>query len=107
MKIRLLALYGCAKCERIKSIFNEWKVVYDSAHCEDDPSNCDSVESIVETKNYPIVILEKNREMLEIVYLSDSYENIAEGKKEVAGIITVPQYSTDNIANYIKNRLNL
>jgi glutaredoxin len=107
MKIRLLALRGCAKCQKMKQTFDSLKLIYNSANCEDDPSNCDSVESIVETSNYPIVILEKNGEMLEIIYLSDSYEKLSEGKKEVSNIITVPQYSIDNIANYVKNRLNL
>lgn len=107
MRIRMLALYGCSKCERAKSLLDSWKVLYKLAYCEDDPSGCDCVESIVETKNYPIAVLEKNGEMLEIVYLTDSYEELSQGKKEVSGIVTIPQHSVDNLANYVKNRLNL
>ena len=106
MKIRVLALYGCGRCEKIKKQFDDWRVKYDIAYCENDPSNCDCVESVVETKNYPIVILEKNGEMLEIVYLTDSGQTLMEGKKKVSGILTVPNHSVDGIALYVKNRLN-
>lgn len=107
MKIRLLAVTGCSRCESLITKLNLDGVLYETAYCEKEPSSCDCVESIIQTNYYPIIILEKNKEMLEIVYLANSYETLSEGKKEISGIITVPNHSIENMLFYVKNRLNL
>jgi len=98
---------GCSRCEKLKNQFDDWRLDYDLSYCEMDPTGCDNVESIVDTKNYPVVILESNGEMLEIVYITNSSETLSQGRKQISGILTVPNHSLDGIAIYIKNRLNL
>lgn len=107
MKIRLLAIEGCHWCEGVKKKFEEWGIYFDLAYCEKDPTSCDCVESIVGTSNYPMALLEKNGEILEIVYVCDSYEVLSEGNKVISNTLTIPNHSVDGIALYVKKRLNL
>lgn len=108
MNIKVVTLEGCDKCRSFKEELTKANILYDFTTCEKNGEICDSLESATNSAHYPMVMLSKsNNEVFEIIFLAEKHSQLAEGAKSSGGITYIPMYSTDNILNYVKKRLNL
>jgi len=108
MNIKVVILEGCDKCRSFKEALTKASIKYDTTTCEQNSDVCDSLESITNSSHYPMVVLsKKNSKILEIIFLAEKHSQLAEGTKNHGGVLYIPMYSTDNILDYVKKRLNL
>lgn len=108
MNIKVVTLERCSKCQNFKEELTKSGIRFDEMTCEKYPDTCDSLESLVNSDSYPMAMLvsDKNK-IFEVIFLAKNYSQLQEGVKNNAEISYVPQYSIDNILNYISKRLNL
>jgi hypothetical protein len=105
MKIRLVALEGCSKCRKIKTLLDQSNINYDCVYCENNSNLCDYLEDTINTTSYPIINFMDNDEITTILYIGESYEELNKEKELNGGIVGIPMYSIDNMVQYIKNKL--
>jgi hypothetical protein len=107
MKIQLITLENCNKCNKLKKELSDNNILYTYTNCEEDPNQCDSLETLLGIEEYPIILI-KNEEnkILEILYAAKSYELIGKNKDFENGIVGIPMHSVDGMLEYIKNKLN-
>lgn len=103
MKIKLLLLTGCGKCNKLKEAVGNKFSLYDYQYCDGDSSFCDSIEEATGSRQYPIVLKMTNDSYIsEICYLTDKYEDTA--IRELASRTKlVPFYSIDKLIEYVIN----
>lgn len=107
MQIKIVALEGCSRCEKLKLIFSNAGIRFYSSTCEENPQNCDNLEALVETATYPMVLITNSKnEIFEVLFLASSYNKLSEGAKNKENILCIPQYSIDNMLLHVKNKLN-
>ena len=107
MNIKVITLDGCNKCRIFKEALTKASIKYDITTCDKNSDICDSLESITNSSHYPMVVLSnENNKILEIIFTAENHSQLAEGAKNSGGILYVPMYSTDNILDYVKKRLN-
>lgn len=104
MRVKLHTLQDCKKCKKLKEDLDALNVEYYCITCENDPVDCDKLEELTGSDNYPMVILE-NRNITEILYIAENYSDLGSIKNK-NGIALIPMYSIDNMLSYIKNILN-
>lgn len=108
MKIKLVTLEGCSRCERTKELFNKERIRYAFTSCEEDPQNCDNLEGLIDEIAYPMILLTNSSDTIfEILYITDSYTKLKSGARNKEGILCIPNHSIDNMLLYVKNKLNL
>lgn len=108
MKIKIITLEGCARCEKLKALFSNSGIIYTYNTCEEDPQNCDNLEALVGAAMYPMVVITNlKNEIFEVLFLASSYEKLNEGIKNKGDISCIPLYSIDNMLLHVKNKLNL
>lgn len=103
MKIKLLLLTGCGKCDKLKEAVGNKFSVYDYQYCDNESTYCDSIEEATGNSNYPIVLKMSNDSYIsEICYLTDRYEDMT--IRELASRTKlVPFYSIDKLIEYVIN----
>lgn len=103
MKIKLLLLTGCNKCNKLKEAVGNKFSIYDYQYCDGESTFCDSIEEATNTSNYPIVLKMLNGNYIsEICYLIDSYEDL-KVKELPSRTKLVPFYSIDKLIEYVIN----
>jgi len=108
MTIKIVTLESCNRCASLKEMFSKAGIKYHFSTCEEDPDNCDSLEALVNEIGYPMVLLTNSSgEVFEILYITQTFEKLKEGKKIEGGIACIPYHSIDDMAFYVKNKLNL
>lgn len=108
MTIKIVTLEGCNRCANLKELFLKSGIKYHFSTCEEDPDNCDSLEALVNEIAYPMVLLSNSSgEVFEVLYITQSYEKLKEGKKIQGDITCIPYHSIDDITFYVKKKLNL
>lgn len=108
MKIKVMTLEGCEYCANFKHSLAYKGVRFEIMTCEKYPETCDSLESLVNSTYYPIVMIHNhNDEMMEIVFVTKDMSQLQEGIKIQNGISLIPTYSGDKILEYLLNKLHL
>jgi hypothetical protein len=106
MKIQLITLLDCKRCASLKNQLTDNNIIFGYTNCEDNPNQCDSLETLLGIEEYPIVLItDKNDNILEILYITRSYDTIGKKRDFDGGVLGIPLYSIDSIVQYIKNRL--
>lgn len=107
MKIQLITLNGCGRCAKLKEDLSNNNIVFTNTSCDENPNQCDSLESLLGIDDYPMVLItDKADRILEILYIAKSYEMIGKNKDFDGGVTGIPVHSIDNMIDYIKNKLN-
>jgi glutaredoxin len=79
-KITILALDHCKKCQATKEKLTELGVKYKYVSCTDNPEQCDKCEKLTDVFNYPMIILENQKDLMNsektIVYFGEDSESI-------------------------------
>lgn len=108
MKIEIIGFENCSRCKKIKESLNYIKIEYEVSDCNRNPGKCDALEDIAGTNQYPMVLISGlERDISEIVFISDSASVLQGGVKMKDTIRLVPNHSTDGLIRYVINRLNL
>lgn len=105
IKIKLLLLDGCKRCESLKIELNKRNIYYDYEVCKSDTEICDSIEDIIGCSNYPIVLKINSlyNVIEEIAYITDKYEEVGKIKLYNNRIKLNTFYSIDKLTEYIIN----
>jgi len=107
MKIKILTIEGCNKCEQLKTFLKKSELSYIEIHCESNSKDCDAAERITSSHNYPIVILEQElTHKKEYIYEETNYDRLRPSVIMSENITVMPTYSVDGIVSRIKNSLN-
>lgn len=107
MKIQLITLEDCNRCTKLKKELSDNGIFYRYTNCEDNPNQCDSLESLLGIEEYPMILItDKQDNILEILYIAKTYEMIGKNRDFDGGVIGVPMHSIDNMVHYVKNKLN-
>lgn len=101
--IKLLALEGCDRCKRVKSDLENSNLDFTTVYCENDGALCDTIEDIVNSNIYPI-LLEVNDNNIEIIYYTAENYNIIGKVIEVKGVKTIGFYSIDKLLEFVTNK---
>lgn len=108
MTIKIVGLSTCNKCETLRKGLDYSKIDHVFTDCDMNPDNCDSLESLTGTKQYPMVLIQDLEEnILEIIYITDNYNVLIGGSRMHNGIKLVPMHSIDSLLRYTVGRLNL
>lgn len=106
MKIQLITLLDCKKCANLKKQLTDSNIIFGYTNCEDNPNQCDSLETLLGIEEYPMVLItDKHDKILEILYKAKSYDTLGKNKDFDGGVLGIPLYSVDSMVQYIKNRL--
>jgi len=101
IKIKLLLLEGCSKCEKLKQELGKNYVHYNYEVCKSDTEICDSIENLIGCSNYPIVLKMINDNFIEeIIYLTDNYDDVGNTISLNNKIKGKPLYSIDQLIDY-------
>jgi len=107
MKIQLITLENCNRCNKLKKELSDNSIFYTHTNCEDNPNQCDSLESLLGIEEYPMVLItDKEDRILEILYIAKSYDMIGKNKDFDGGVTGIPMHSIDSMLYYLKNKLN-
>lgn len=107
MKIEIITLVDCPRCAKLKLDLSSNNIEFKNTNCEDDSNRCDLLENLLGIDEYPIILLLDNKDTLvEILYLSKSYNNINKTSVLEGGILGKSLYSIDTMIQYVKNKLN-
>jgi len=107
MKIQLITLQDCSRCKKLKKELSNNNIIYKFTNCEDNPNQCDSLETLLGIEEYPMILItDKEDRILEILYIANSYEMISKYKDFDGGVTGIPMHSIDSMLHYIKNKLN-
>jgi hypothetical protein len=107
MKIKIVGLHSCGKCDGLKKKLKDAGVRFDFSDCDRNPQNCDNLEALTGTTHYPMVLLEDAQDnLLEVYYLTEHYETLIKGSYSQNRIKLVPTHSTDSLFRYAKDRVN-
>ena len=107
MKIQLITLNGCGRCSKLKEDLFTNSIIFTNTSCDDNPNQCDSLESLIGIEEYPMVLITDNAyRVLEILYIAKSYEMIGKNRDFNGGVLGIPMHSIDSMLEYIKNKLN-
>jgi len=103
MKIKLLLLAGCRKCDKLKEAVGNKFSVYDYEYCDSTSAYCDTIEEATGNSNYPIVLKMTNNSYInEICYLTDRYDDL-QVRELASRTKLVPFYSIDKLIEYVIN----
>lgn len=105
IKIKLLLLEGCKRCESLKQELNKKNIYYDYEVCKSDTEICDSIEDITECSNYPVALKLNSlyNVIEEINYITDNYEDIGKNRLYNGRIKLNAFHSIDKLTEYIIN----
>lgn len=105
IKIKLLLLEGCKRCESLKEQLNKNQIDYDYEVCKSDTEICDSIEDMIECSNYPIVLKINSlyNVIEEVAYITNNYEEVGKSKLYNDSIKLNMLYSIDKLTEYIIN----
>jgi hypothetical protein len=107
MKIKLITLEDCNRCNKLKKDLSNSNIIYTVTSCEENPNQCDSLETLLGIEEYPMILItDKEDRLLEILYTANSYEIIGKNKDFDGGVTGIPMHSIDSMVYYIKNKLN-
>jgi hypothetical protein len=107
MKIQLITLDGCARCAKLKDSLSTNNIIFKNITCDENPNQCDSLESLLGIEEYPMVLItDKEDRVLEILYIAKSYEMIGKNRDFDGGVTGIPMHSIDSMLHYVKNKLN-
>jgi glutaredoxin len=108
MKIKMVGLSDCGKCKTLKTNLKQRDIDYEFSDCDKDPQNCDNLEALTGSTQYPMILIQDLEDnLLEIYYLTDNYHTMIAGSYNRNGIKLIPTHSTDSLLNYVSHRLNL
>jgi glutaredoxin len=107
MKIQIITLPDCNRCNKLKKDLSDNSIFYRDTSCDDNPNQCDSLESLLGIEEYPMILItDKQDNILEILYIAKNYEMIGKNKDFDGGVIGIPMHSIDSMVHYVKNKLN-
>lgn len=100
-KVRVLGLRGCSLCESLKAELYERDIKYLFIDADESGKLADEVESLLDTQNYPIVILEDINKVT-YFYLPESSSDL--GQKQLTEHTSkVGLFSVGDIAGRLKS----
>lgn len=71
-KVRVLLLSGCSKCDELIDLLNKRSIAYEPIDADRNGKLCDRVEALLNTINYPIIILEDGDQVIYLYRVDDS-----------------------------------
>lgn len=99
--INVVYLNGCSKCQKLKQQLERQKKDFIAISCDDNPSLCDYIEVLIDSYNYPIVLIKNELDKItDIFYITDKYEEIGKHRELNDKIKTLAFYSIDNLISY-------
>lgn len=103
-KIKLLLLEGCQRCQKLKEDLGKNYIHYEYEVCKSDTEICDSIESIINCSNYPIVLKMINDSLIEeIIFITDNFEEVGKSLQFNNRIKGKAFHSIDKLTEYIIN----
>lgn len=102
MKIKLITLNSCSRCERLKSRLKESNIDFEFVDCDTNPKLCDYLEDATNTTSYPMTAFISNDEISTLLYIGESYEELNKPRELNGGITGIPVHSIDSMLQYIK-----
>lgn len=107
MKIKIVGLPDCDRCKTFRSKLLALGVEHVFTDCDHDPQNCDNLEALTNSTNYPMALIEDvDDTLLEVYYLTDSYQELIKGGYTQNRIRLIPAHSIDSLLRYTSERLN-
>jgi len=100
-KVRVLLLSGCSKCEDLCRKLDTLSISYESMDADDNSKLCDRIEALLNTVNYPIIILEDGEIVTYLYRVNDSTDL---GKRAITD--TVSKYGCLDV-NQMAHELSL
>lgn len=107
MKIKILTIEGCDRCEKLRSFLKQKGINYSEMPCESNPKDCNKAEDLTHSRMYPIVVIENEYTgKKEYVYGETRFESLRPVYMISENTSLIPTHSIDGIINWIKNKLN-
>ena len=107
MTIKIVGLSDCDKCKSLRKKLKESGINHSFSDCDRDPGNCDNLEALTGSSNYPMLLIQDLEDnLLEVYFLTERYETMMKGSYTQNGIRLIPTHSTDSLLRYAENRLN-
>lgn len=108
MTIRIAGLSDCKFCKSLRKKLQDKGINHTFFDCDKNSENCASLEALTNSDYYPMVLIQDEHEnILEVYFFTQNYETMIKGSYTQNGIRLIPSHSTDSMAKYIENRLNL
>ena len=105
VKVTVLGLSGCRWCRALTGELDELAIPYSFVDVADDDALADHMEALLETKQYPMVVLSDNQQALYYVHRPDSATNLGLSKAFDGGY-RIGCQTLDSILENIQNVLN-
>ena len=108
MKINIYTLEYCNNCSIFKRLLLNSQIQQRIPclihRAEDNSQICDELESITGSQLYPMVVIENNNAVKEIVFLAESYDRLHAGVSVVNNIKLFPVYNVERIISYLEDK---
>jgi len=89
--ITIAALEGCTLCSALIEELKVRGVIFNVVYAEQDPSLCDSIEALVQTNHYPIVII-KREDKIDAYYVTSRSTEL--GTRYLPSEVTVHAFAS-------------
>lgn len=102
-KVTVLGLSGCSLCDSLKSLLFDEDITYSFVDVNKQGRIADFVEELLKVETYPIVILEKGRNVTYIYRAEESGQLGKRSKND--NLIKIGVFTIPDIVTTIKNEL--
>jgi hypothetical protein len=95
-------------CKALREALNASGINHNFSDCDRDSQNCDALEALTRTTQYPMILIsDLENNLLEVVFLAKDYSQLKESVSYKDGIMLIANHSLDGLLRYTVNRLNL
>lgn len=104
IKVKVLGLPRCSWCRALTGELDELSIPYSFVNVDEQPQLADKLEALLETQDYPMVLLEQNYETVYYLYRPEGSAHLGLGRAS-DGCNTIGCATIDAMVSNIKNIL--
>lgn len=103
-----MGLTSCKLCKTLRISLDASNIEHSFSDCDQDPENCDALESLTNSALYPMILISDAEDnLLEILFLAANYKQLETSIKIQNGIKLIANHSIEGLLRYTINRLHL
>lgn len=107
MKIKILTIEGCDRCEKLRQFLKQSGLKYSELPCDSNSKDCNTAENVTGSRIYPMVLIENEYTgKKEYVYGETRFESLRPVFIISENTSLIPTHSIDGMINWIKKKLN-
>lgn len=98
-RVRVLTLHNCEHCKQFKEALKAANTVYEDLDADDNSDLADSVEELLTTYQYPIVIIEEGKETT-FVYNTEDGSKLGP-RRLAANVVAIGCFDVEAMLNNV------